>query len=372
MKISTFLCTIAFSNLSFADSTEFFIGCRGSDVGKPGIYFSSIDEETGKLSPPKKLIGFEGAGFQALNSDGSLLASTASDPDSGGNVRLFSVSANGDLTPKGASSCGKGQTAHVSFDSSGKVIFAANYRDGSISSSLIDSDGTLKNTTSLFQHEGKSVHPKRQKSPHAHSIYAGPKNKFVYVPDLGIDATVIYSLDSETGILKKIGQAEASPGSGPRHMKFGKNGNQAYVLNELNTSLTVFDVQEDGLLKKKQNLSTLPKDAETNRITCSEVRVSPDGQFIYTANRDTSGAGRDTLSVLKINPTDGNLTLIQNLPAGVIIPRNITLTPSGKWLVTSGQKSNNLTVFSVNPDTGKLTQTKDSTPCPSPMCVTFR
>ena len=86
----------------------------------------------------------------------------------------------------------------------------------------------------------------RQKGPHAHSIYAGPDNKFVYAPDLGIDKVVIYGLDRQGARLTPAGAAVMPPGSGPRHMKFGKDGKQAYVLSELLLTVVVFDRDAGG------------------------------------------------------------------------------------------------------------------------------
>ena len=47
--------------------------------------------------------------------------------------------------------------------------------------------GKIGAVASLMQHKGSSVNKQRQEGPHAHSIYAGPDNKFAYAPDLGID-----------------------------------------------------------------------------------------------------------------------------------------------------------------------------------------
>jgi 6-phosphogluconolactonase len=160
------------------------------------------------------------------------------------------------------------------------------------------------------------------------------------------------------------------PGSGPRHMKFGKDGKQAYVLSELLLNVVVLDRAESGGgLRQKQVVSVLPEGTDKDGMTCSEILVSGDGKFVYTANRDTAGKGRDSLSVLTIRD-GGNLTLLQTVPAKVAIPRNINLSPDGKWLLVAGQKSGNVPVFAVGKD-GKLSATPHEVKLANAMCVVF-
>ena len=53
----------------------------------------------------------------------------------------------------------------------------------------------------FHQHEGKSVNPKRQEGPHAHSINFDPAGRFALAADLGIDKVMIYRVDAERGKL---------------------------------------------------------------------------------------------------------------------------------------------------------------------------
>ena len=112
-------------------------------------------------------------------------------------------------------------------------------------------------------------------------------------------------------------------------------------------------------------VSVLPDGADKEGMTCSEIVVSPDGKFVYTANRDTAGKGRDSLSVLTVGE-GGKLTLLQNVPAKVNIPRNINLSPEGQWLLVAGQKSGNVPVFAVGAD-GTLSATDNELKVPDAM-----
>ena len=353
-----------------AESTDFYIGstARGDEGG---IYLSSLDENTGQITTPKLIVALQGAGFQALSPDGKSLLSTSSSAEKpSGQMTLFSIGDGFKLTQTGQTSTLGDGTCHVSFDQTGKVAMFANYGSGNIGSSLIGADGSLGELASNFQHEGSSANPQRQKEPHAHSIFPDPENQYAYACDLGTDKVEIYKIDATTGKLTEAGEAKTPPGAGPRHLKFSKDGKHVYVLNELNTSVSVFKRLTDGQLERVQDLSVLPDDSKLEGMSCSEIRVHPNGKFVYTANRDTKNQGNDTLTVFKVKE-NGSLERLTSVPAAVSIPRNINLSPSGKWLITGGQNSNDLAIFRINSETGVLTKTGENIPFPSPMCYVF-
>ena len=359
------------SGMGFAAPMRVYLGTLGKGESK-GIYLCELDGDSGVLSEPKLAVEVGSPGFLVRHPGGSYLYSTSrpSGRNAAGSVSAYRIKPDGMLEMiNQQSSEGRGP-CFVGLDASGKTLLAANYGSGSVAALKVQSDGSLAKSTSFFQHEGSSANPKRQEGPHAHSIYAGPENKYAYAPDLGIDQVVIYELAPGTATLKPAGVARMPPGSGPRHMKFGKDGKQAYVLSELLLNVVVLDRAESGGgLRQKQVVSVLPEGTDKDGMTCSEILVSGDGKFVYTANRDTAGKGRDSLSVLTIRD-GGNLTLLQTVPAKVAIPRNINLSPDGKWLLVAGQKSGNVPVFAVRKD-GKLSATPHEVKLANAMCVVF-
>jgi 6-phosphogluconolactonase len=359
------------SGMGFAAPMRVYLGTLGKGESK-GIYLCELDGDSGVLSEPKLAVEVGSPGFLVPHPGGSYLYSTSrpAGRNAAGRVAAYRIKPDGMLEIiNRQSSEGRGP-CFVGLDASGKTLLAANYGSGSVAALKVQLDGSLAKSTSFFQHEGSSVNPKRQEGPHAHSIYAGPENKYAYAPDLGIDQVVIYELAPGTATLKPAGVARMPPGSGPRHMKFGKDGKQAYVLSELLLNVVVLDRAESGGgLRQKQVVSVLPEGTDKDGMTCSEILASGDGKFVYTANRDTAGKGRDSLSVLTIRD-GGNLTLLQTVPAKVAIPRNITLSPDGKWLLVAGQKSGNVPVFAVGKD-GKLSATPHEVKLANAMCVVF-
>ena len=337
-----------------------------------GIYSSQLDPETGALTPPKHVATFGKGGFLTIHPNQKTLYATGEMSKKVGGVIAFTINPDTSLTEIGRQSAQGKRLCHISLDAASNILMAANYGDGNVVSFPLKTDGQIGKLASLQQHTGSSINKKRQNNPHAHSIYAGPDNRFAYAPDLGIDKVMIYSINHQTAKLTPAGFTSSPAGAGPRHLKFGNNGKQAYVLNELTVDISIFNRDATtGKLTPQKLVSTLPENADKTDMTCSEIQVSPDGTFIYCANRDLSKQGRDSLSVFKVGK-NGNLTRIQTIGAEVWIPRHINLDPSGQWLLVAGQKSNNVPVFKIDQKSGKLTYTNHQITIPTAMCVEFK
>jgi len=345
-----------------AGGTEVYVG-----TGADGIYTLELDEKSGALSNRRQVVKGEGMGFQEVNRKGDLIFSTYRKEGKGA-VAAYAIR-DGEFAEISSQTYDGRGLCHVSIDGAEKVLFGADYGGGKVVSFPIEG-GKIGLLASLKQHVGSSVNEERQKGPHAHSIYAGPGNRFAYAPDLGIDRVMFYAID-EKGKLSDKGGFEVPPGSGPRHMKFGKDGKHAYVLNELTLTVTVFARDEkSGKLTAKETVSVLPEGGSAEEMSCSEIRVSSDGRFVYTANRDLTKEGRDSVTVLAVGE-GGLLKHVQTAPAKVWIPRNINLSPSGDWLLVAGQKSNEVTSHRIDRKTGKLTFSGARAEVPKAMCINF-
>ncbi|MGJ8671822.1 lactonase family protein [Rubritalea sp.] len=362
--MKNFLLLILSVSSLHADSLRVYFG-----TGSDGIYSSLLDTDSGQLTEPEKLAEVGRPSFITMG-DGVLYATSNKFGKQGG-LAALKVGADGGLSllnekPSNGAGC-----SHVSLDSTGNVLFFANYSGGNIGAVKINADGSLSDSVSMTEHVGASVNEKRQLKPHPHSVYSGPENKYAYAPDLGTDEIWTYRFDLSTGKLSLYDKAKHPAGGGPRHMKFSENGQQAYVLSELTLETVVYDRDaKTGKLIARGAVSNLEEGKDRSEMTCSEIRVSEDGRFVYVANRDLTNKQRDSISVFAVQE-DGGLELIQVVGAEVWIPRNINLSPDGKWLLVAGQKSDFVTVFSVDSATGKLEFTGHKVEMPSPMCVEF-
>ena len=335
-----------------------------------GIYLSRLDLASGKLSEPSLAGETEQPSFLALHPNRRFLYAvneTGSGRTGAGKVTAFAVEAEGRLKALNQQSSRGSAPCHLVVDRAGKNLLLANYGGGSVASFPIGPDGRLGESASFVQHAGSSVNPQRQKEPHAHSINLDAGNRFAIAADLGLDKVLVYHFDGVTGRLTPNDPPSTSvkAGSGPRHFAFHPSGRNAYVINELASTVTAFEYDAaKGVLKEIQSLSTLPKGFEGENST-AEVQVHPSGRFLYGSNR-----GHDSIAVFAIE-SGGMLRYVENTSTGGSTPRNFGISPDGKYLLAANQKSDNVVVFQIDSKTGRLTATGNSIEVPSPVCVKF-
>lgn len=370
MLATMFLLT-AFATPLRSETLDVWLGTGRSSLSK-GIYHCRFNTEDGKLTEPTLAAEMEGPGFLAIHPNKPVLYAVGGLKNDQV-VAAFTIdkSANSPtLKFLNAVPIGDGGAAHVSLDKTGKTLFTAQYGGGSTGVFSVNADGSIKERTQLMDHEGGAkVVSGRQDASHAHWTGVSPDNRFVFVPDLGLDQVVVYKLDAGSGAIAVHGKGTLPPGSGPRHMKFHPNGKWIYVLNELGITVTLFNYDSNaGTMSAQQTIETVPADqlAGEKAKSTSEIRIHPNGKFVYAANR-----GHDTISVFKVNESNGELTRIQIENVRGATPRNFNLTPDGNWLLAAGQLSNTVGVFSVDPTNGKITFHQTSVYAPTPICVLF-
>jgi 6-phosphogluconolactonase len=369
----------AFTAMTLASSNGLgagtqFITYVGTYTGahSDGIYAYRFDTRTGKAEPLGLVARTVNPTFLAIHPDQQHLYAANEVGEwkgaPGGYVTSFRIdAASGKLTELNQQSTVGGGPCHVTVDQTGKALLAANYGGGSTVSFPLAPDGSIGAHAAFFQHVGSSVNPGRQKEPHAHSINTSPDNRFAFVADLGTDNIVRYGLNPAEGrlIAAEGGALKLPAGSGPRHLSFSPDGRFAYVINELLSTVGVLAYSPaTGGLTLQQTISTLPPDFHGNSTT-AEVRVHPNGHFVYGSNR-----GHDSLTVFRVE-ADGHLTRVENIPTGGKTPRNFNLDPTGRWLWAANQDSDSIFIFAVDGDTGHLTPTGQKLDVGSPVCIRF-
>lgn len=345
--------------IHFAHALPVYIG-----TGADGIYFADFNAETGILTTPKLAANYEAPGFLAIHPEKPVLHCVG-----GGNtVASFSIAQDHSLALLGSASSGGKGPCHLAIDASGRTLAVANYGDGSLATIRLDADGKPGGIVSLVKSEGTGPNKKRQDAPHAHGVYFDYANRFLFVPDLGIDKVLIQKFDPATSAFSESATDDmiSPPGSGPRHMVFSPNEKHAYVINELTNTVSVaeFDA-ESGSLRPIQEITTLPNGfSEPN--TTAEIEVHPNGDFVYGSNR-----GHDSIVVYKRDPKTGKLSFLQHAPCGGKTPRHFKIDPSGKWLICAHQNSDTISVLSLDPATGLLGEPKSTVSAPKPICILF-
>jgi len=348
-----------------AATIRLFLGSLGSETARPEIFLSALNTETGALQTPKELAGAENPSFLAISFGGDFLYSVAEKEE--GKVFSWSVAPDASLTKLNEQPSGGAGPCHISISPSGRVLFVANYTGGSVAAFPIKKDGSIGEQTAFIQFNGTGPDAKRQEKPHAHGVYCDPGEEFVYVTDLGTDRVWIFKLDAAAGTLTAAEPPFASlpPGSGPRHLAFGKD--HVYVNGEMGLGITVLARDgETGALTPGVTTPVFPEGMVlTAKPDTAEVVVHPNGRFLYLSTRGVS-----SISTFAIDKA-GQIAFIENIRAGVEGPRHFTCSPDGKWLVVAGQRDNRVTAFSIDSTSGKLRPTQQVIELPSPVCAIF-
>ena len=283
----------------------------------------------------------------------------------GGGVSSFAVDPHsGALKPLGQQPSGGASPCYISLDRSGKNALVANYMGGNVSILPVAANGPLGPPTT-DQHTGSGPH-KNQNASHAHCLLPDPANQFAFAVNLGTDQVVGYRLDAAAGRLARLPAPAfvAKPGAGPRHLTFHPNGKTAYLINELNSTLTTLAYDAaSGHFRELQTVPTLPA-AYTGDNSCADVHVAPNGLFLYASNR-----GHNSIAVFAIDSGNGTLVPIQDVDTQGKTPRNFALDPSGRLLLVANQNSNNLVSYRVDAFSGQLTPTGQQAAVPAPMFV---
>lgn len=255
---------------------------------------------------------------------------------------------------------------HLIVDRTGKSILLANFMSGSVCVLPIRNDGSLGHATDFIQHEGSGIDPNRQQGPHAHAVTLDKANRYAFVPDLGIDRVVVYKFDSSEGRLEadELVQVNVKPGAGPRHIVFHPNGANAYLINELDSTITGFRYDPlQGTLAEVETVSTLPQDFK-GASTCADIHIDPSGRFVYGSNR-----GHDSIVIFRVDPQNGKLSYIGHEPTRGKTPRNFAIDPGGAFLLVGNQDSDTIVTFRIDPHSGELRATGEPTHVPTPVCI---
>lgn len=241
---------------------------------------------------------------------------------------------------------------YITFDRKGRFLLSASYGAHLVSVNPVGSDGRVG--------EPMQVIPTAR---NAHAIITDKTNRFVFVPHLGTDQVFQFLFDEKTGRLSAntppVLQLKA--GSGPRHLITSPDNRFVYLLNELTATVSTLSL-ENGLLKEIDSASSLPKDTKLgpgmprpqpgrdvgNDIWASDIHITPNGRFLYTAERTGS-----TINTFTINTASGLPTYTGSTPTERQ-PRGFRIDPTGRFMIVSGEKSDMLSTYAIDPSSGNL------------------
>lgn len=232
-----------------------------------------------------------------------------------------------------------GSPTHISTDLRGRFLFSASYNAGSVSVIRLN-DGLPGETVEVVEGlEG------------CHSANISPDNRTLWVPALKQDRICLFTL-SEEGKLAAQEPAEVTTveGAGPRHMAFHPNKRYAYCVNELNSTVDVWQLSDPhGKIECVQTLDMMPSDFTDTRWA-ADIHITPDGRHLYACDRTSS-----LLTVFSVSE-DGSVLAVEGFQPTETQPRGFNIDNSGKYLIAAGQKSHHIALYEIGGAQGLLSE----------------
>lgn len=340
-------------------NTTLFVGTY-TENGSEGIYSYSFDPNTGELAHKKLAAAIGNPSFVKISSDKNYLYAveeTDAYEGSSGAVVAFEILADSLKKINEGKTLGA-HPCHIGISGDGKFLATSNYTGGSVAIFKLGGKGELMPNPQFIDHKVLDT----TNTSHAHS--AKFTDNELYVADLGFDAVLRYALKDDKWVPYQQPPLEMAPKAGPRHFTFSREGKFLYVINELNSTITVLEREADYSYSELETLSTLASDFDGESF-CADIHMSKDGNFLYGSNR-----GENTIVIFKVDQTNGKLNLVGRESVKGDWPRNFGLDPSGNFLLVANQRSNNITVYRRNVGDGALNFLHE-VPLPSPVCLEF-
>jgi 6-phosphogluconolactonase len=319
------------------------------DEDKVAIY--AMDADTGQLSPQGEVPAADGPSVLALSPDRkTLYLGHRTRPA----ISAFRIDhGTGGLTPLGTVSATHAPT-FLAPDRTGRYLLSCYYQGGGAAVHHLGSDGAV----------GAPSLDWLATATGAHAIATDPSNQFAFVPHIarlndnvleppkenpGPNMIMQFRFDAQTGRLTANSPARVEPAErlGPRHYCFHPTLDLVYFSNEQGCSVTGYRLDRGtGTLSAEQTITSLPAGV-TTRNTCSQIHLTPSGQYLYVANR-----GHNSIAGFAVDDT-GHLTSVGHVPTEPV-PSAFGLDLTGRFLFAAGTASGRLASYRINSERGTL------------------
>lgn len=364
-KLKTGIIGILMMSFFSVNAQQMFVGTytkkEGHVDGKgEGIYVVDVNDNTGQLSNARVVAKMTNPSFIKFSAEGENLYAVSElgggDAESGF-IHSFAVEGN-DLKELGKISTEAFAPCHIETDKTGNYIFVSNYVGGVVMLYKRNTAGKLEKAQKIVLENPENSHP--------HSVSISEDNKTAYIADLGNDRIWVFQFDSEEGKLVPHSQKYITleEGAGPRHFTFSADEKFAYSINELNSSISIFSIAEDGALKQLKNVITLPDDFSEKNST-ADIHLHPSGEFLYASNR-----GHNSIVAFQLENSGADLKLIDHYSTEGATPRNFVISEDGKFLYAANQDSGNIVSFQIE-ESGALKKLSEIK-VPSPVSLEFK
>jgi 6-phosphogluconolactonase (cycloisomerase 2 family) len=344
-----------------------YVGCRTTrerNARGDGLSVFQVDAD-GTLTLVQLVRDLVNPSYLALSRDGTRLYTVHGDQSE---VSAFAVErATGRLSFLNRQSTEGKNPVHLALDASGRFLVVTNHIGASLAVLPLAEDGSLQPLSQLVKVDGPiGPHRVEQKQPKPHYNAFDPSGRFVLVPDKGCDRIFGYRFEDGRLSPAEAPFVETREGAGPRHLAFHPQQPWAYVVNELDSTVTAYRFDGgSGALQPFQWVPLLPFDY-TGNSRASAIAVDAAGRRLYASNR-----GHDSIAVFHIDPVTGQLGFIEATPTQGRTPRAFTFSPDGTRLYALNEDTDSIVSFAIDAVTGRLTPTGQAVSTGSPVCMLF-
>lgn len=336
-------------------------------TNQSSLFVYKFNDKTGQAQKVSAVSNIENPSFFCLSKNHQFLyAVSETHGGEGGHVAAYHFDKKTGQLKKLNEVLSKGDDpCYIHLDKTGRWLFVANYSSGSLAVFPVEKDGKVGEASQVIEHHGHSIHLPQQSEAHVHCTLPSPDNKYLLVADLGMDKIFTYDFNDETGHLKPANPpyVEVTAGTGPRHLLFSRNAKYVYAIHELGDRITVFK-NDKGKLSEEQTISTAPP-GFGQRNWAAEIQFSPDGKFLYAANRDPL----NDLVVYRVDEKDGRLTYLNRYSTGGKTLRYFMLSPNGKFVLVGQRNGPDILMYQRDAKTGLLTAFNKKIPVTDAVCM---
>ncbi|MER7694505.1 lactonase family protein [Streptomyces sp. NPDC097610] len=334
-----------------------------------GILSAEFDTASGHIGRVTMLAETRNPSYLAVTASGDRVYAVnetfAFEDREGGGLTAFARDRRtGELTTLNARPSLGMSPCHLVVGGAGRFVLAANYGvdAGSVVAYRLEPDGSLGARTGRVTLIGCGPDESRQSASHAHMVASDPANGDILVADLGSDKILAFRLGADGGLSPKGGsELEERPGAGPRHFAFHPDGDHLFVVNELDSSLSVLRRKGDRFESVGCASTVPPGGAEGN--LAGAVRVSPSGRHVLISNR-----GHDSLAVFRFDAAASRFALVGIIDSVAACPRDLVFSPDGRYVIVVGQGNDLVASYAFDDNAGAL-RFVQSTTAPTPTCL---
>lgn len=232
----------------------------------------------------------------------------------------------------------------------------------------LNEDGSIAGIADGIFHKGIGINiTDRSSMPHVTCVKVAPSQRVLCAVDSGLDQIKNYEIDYENGKLSLMDVTRCELDSGPRMIRFDRQGRFAYVLCEIENVVYVYDVksmkEEGDVFEPLQKISTIEQD-KLQRAAASGIEFTPDGKHLYVSN-----AGINTVLIYDVDPETGLLSKNCYCKMSGDYPKNLAVMPDNEHFVVLSHETDEMFTFRMDYEKHYFLQDSKPIRIEQPNCI---